>query len=302
MINSKMSLKVHNPSADRREKISNAAEVLGGSKDRKKTFKAVYTSQERIKTVSKIMRMTGLNRVRANQELMKLANEDIIERLPERIDGESAFVKNSFYQTNRDEIIRLANDKKKLEKYSTRSNPTRQTGRDQTVILKLPSRWVDVKHITIDDIDSFSRVKGKKVNKITAKYYEREVKKGIQKIIGESGKFTDWGGETDDLYSTKIRVRGKRLSVAFALKGPATTGKLIMKKMGKNSDQIPRLFNSPAEVFLIQYHDQVDESIISLMESLATAKSVEKNKRIYYGVIDGDDTKRIISAYPTAFR
>ena len=89
---------------------------------------------------------------------------------------------------------------------------------------------------------------------------------------------------------------------AFAFKGKGTTGILTPKKMGKKGDQIQRLFKSAAQVFILQYWGQIDESVIEQMIAFAEAKSATEGSTIYYGVIDGDDSNRIIKAYPNAFR
>ena len=80
----------------------------------------------------------------------------------------------------------------------------------------------------------------------------------VRRSIGETGSFTDWGGERNDLFTSKIHLKGKRRAVAFAFKGPGTSGALTPRKLGKNGDQIQRLFLSPAEVFVIQYHGQIE--------------------------------------------
>lgn len=103
------------------------------------------------------------------------------------------------------------------------------------------------------------------------------------------------------MFSTRVKIRGKRINAAFAFKGRGTKGKLTPKAMGKNGDQIQRLFNSPAELFLIQYWDSIDESVIEQMKNFAIAKSVSEGKRIYYGIIDGYDTQRLIEAYKKYF-
>ncbi len=131
---------------------------------------------------------------------------------------------------------------------------------------------------------------------------ESKIKEGLKKIIGEKGDFTDWGGETDDLYSTRLKLNGRRVPVAFGLKGKGTKGILTPKKMGRNGDQIQRLFKSPADVFLIQYHGQIAESVIDQMKSIAIAKSVMDNNKIYFGTIDGKDTLRLLTAYSSYFK
>jgi len=130
---------------------------------------------------------------------------------------------------------------------------------------------------------------------------EKVFKDGIQKLIGETGAFQDWGGERNDLYTSKIRLKGHRRTVAFAFKGPGTSGVLTPKKLGKNGNQIQRLFLSPAEIFVVQYHDQVDQDVIQQMQAFATLNSIREGKRIWYGVIDGDDTRKLLAAYPKQF-
>jgi hypothetical protein len=107
--------------------------------------------------------------------------------------------------------------------------------------------------------------------------------------------------ETDDLFSSRIWIRGKRMAVAFGLKGKGTKGKLTPKKMGKHGDQIQRLFRSPADVFIVQYWNEVDSSIYELMKPLAHYKSFAEGRPIYYGVIDGADSQRLIKAYGKFF-
>lgn len=157
--------------------------------------------------------------------------------------------------------------------------------------------------MTIDDIDSFDKVRSIKLSSKT-KYVpilEDMFKQGLQKILGEKGDFGDWGGETDDLFSNRLVLKGKRMRVAFGLKGRGQKGKLTPKKMGKQGDQIQRLFRAPADVFLVQYWAQIDESIIEQMSLFASAKSVFEEKYIYYGVVDGLDTLRLILAYKDCF-
>ena len=100
----------------------------------------------------------------------------------------------------------------------------------------------------------------------------------------------------------QARHKGARRSIAFAFKGPATTGELAPKKLGKNGDQIQRLFLSPAEVFIAQYHGHMGQAVIEQMKAFASLNSVREGKVIWYGIIDGDDTNRLIAAYPRYFK
>jgi hypothetical protein len=167
----------------------------------------------------------------------------------------------------------------------------------------LPKKSVDVKEISIDDIDNFSKVKAIKQS-ITSSVpmAEAKLKAAIQALMSERGVFTDWGGEINDLYSSRLYLNNVRKSVAFAFKGKATKGILTPKKLGKNGDQIQRLFKSAAEVFIIQYQGLIDQSVVEQMRSFAIAKSATEGVRIYFCVINGQDTDRLIKAYPKKFK
>lgn len=129
---------------------------------------------------------------------------------------------------------------------------------------------------------------------------ESKIKAGLQKIIGENHTFKDWGGEKNDLYTNKLRYKGKRRTAAFALKGKATKGTLTPSKMGKNGDQIARLVGSTAEMFFVVYHGKIDESVVSQLEAFALGKALS-GKPIYYATIDGDDLNRLYQAYESYF-
>jgi hypothetical protein len=55
--------------------------------------------------------------------------------------------------------------------------------------------------ITIDDVDSFAKVRKIKsqAKRLPASMSERQFNDGVKAIIGETGTFKDWGGETSDL-------------------------------------------------------------------------------------------------------
>jgi len=61
------------------------------------------------------------------------------------------------------------------------------------------------------------------------------------------------------------------------------------------------LFETAAEVFLIQYWGAIDETVLKQMEQLAVAKSVMTGSEVIYGIIDGEDSRRLFDAYATEF-
>jgi hypothetical protein len=278
------------------DQIAHAARVIGRSEDCRKVFSAIYQGKKAVKTVTDIVQMTSLARIRVLQEARKLFNNRIVKQI--KVGKDLAYEKDPFFTQHKKTILRLAGNKKALERFPTKITP--KIG-EIAVSVSLPKRMVDAQQITIDGIDSFNKVRGVTQILNPVPIDEEKFQQGLQKIMGETGNFQDWGGETDDLFSTRLVLNGERKSVAFGLKGKGTTGKLTPKKMGKRGDQVQRLFRAPAEVFLVQYWDQIDESIMEQMKQFAVAKSAVEAKRIYYGVIDGQDTLRILTAYPECF-
>jgi hypothetical protein len=130
---------------------------------------------------------------------------------------------------------------------------------------------------------------------------EDEFKNGVKTILGELSVFKDWGAESSDLYSSHAKMNGKRLAVAFAFKGPGKPGKFVPAKMGKNGDQIQRMFRQDADIFFARHHGQIDPSVLEQMQTHAIAKSHYTKQQVYYGVIDGADSERLRLAYPGAF-
>ena len=82
---------------------------------------------------------------------------------------------------------------------------------------------------------------------------------------------------------------------------PGVKGKLTPGKMGKNGDQIQRLVTCPADVFIVQYWHVIDDSVLEQLEKLCQAKSFLEDREIWYGIIDGQDSNRLMEAYPKAF-
>lgn len=293
----RLSIDVTDIRSNPQDQIAHAARVIGRSEDCKRVFSAIYQGKKKIKTVSEVVLTTSLDRIRVLQEGLKLCNNDIAKKT--KAGKELAYEKYPFYTQNKGKVLRLAGDKEALEKFPTKTNPNI---RGATVTVSFSKKMIDANQITIDSIDSFAKVKDLTSGQVSGPIDEKKFKEGIQKILGEQGTFQDWGGETDDLFSTRLLINGERKSVAFGFKGKGTTGVLTPKKMGKNADQIQRLFRTPADVFLVQYWDRIDKSIIEQLKNFAAAKSAYEGRRIYYGIIDGQDTARVLKAYADYFQ
>jgi hypothetical protein len=210
-----------------------------------------------------------------------------------------AYQKEGFLDQYKARILRMAANKQARERVPTKVRPAGSA----TIRLQISKRLVKVKQVTVDDIRSFSKVR--KVRAVPTKRLalpEKVFKEGIKTIIHEPGTFVDSPGERFDLLSTRVFLKNERIATAFAFKGPGKKGILRPASMGRNGDQIQRLFHSEAELFLLQYWGQVDESVVEQIRVFATARSVYIGDLVLYGVIDGRDSDRLVLAYPDAFR
>ncbi len=294
-----MPLSVSDARSNPADQTAHAVAVLGRAKQRIAVFKAVYFGKKRVKTVNEMATTIGLDRIRVLQEGRRLADNQIVRQI--RAMGTTAYEKDPFYSAQKTKILRLVQDPIAFASFPTKTRP--RSAMPKTVTIRIPRPQLRARYITVDDIDSFSRVRTMRVE--PGDYTpipEVRFKAGIARILGESGRFRDWGGERNDLYTSRVRISGRRYLGAFAFKGPGTTGILTPGRMGKNGDQIQRLFKTAASVFMVQYWGQVAESVAEQMEEFAKAKSAVEGAVVFFGILDGDDSNRLLNAYPRAFK
>ncbi len=280
------------------EQIEFAVKIIGKSKHRRLVFDAVYFGKKAFKTVKEISAKTKLSEKRVLEEGKKLADNGIIKQAKK--DKSTAYSKDAFYSANKSKIRRFLDDPKKLGGFPTKRNVSVKVSFES---IRIPTKSFKIKAITIDDIDSFRKVRGLYESTFDISVLsETQFKNGVLGIIGERGVFKDWGGEVNDLLTTRVKYKGARISAAFAFKGPGTKGKLTIAKMGKNGDQVLRLFKSPADLFILQYWSEIDQRVIEEVESHAKIASLSNfGKEVLYCVIDGQDSARIVQAYREFF-
>lgn len=297
-----MPVPVSDRGSNKNELIEHAAEVLGSSKHRQRVFEAIYKGKAQVKTVPSLITATGLPHRRVLDAGKRLATQDLVEQV--KIDTTTAYRKIDFFQTHRDRILRLAKDPKARSELPTKRRPAGASVVGERlrldVRLRVP-KSARARLVTVDDIPQFKLVRKVPKDRGATILSETQFKQGLANILGERGRFTDWGGESRDLSSTRLMLEGRRRAVAFALKGPGTKGRLTPGKMGKNGDQIQRLLRCPAEVFFVQYWAEIDDSVLEQLESLAKLKAYLNSAPIWYGIIDGCDSTRLIEAYPSKF-
>ncbi len=157
----------------------------------------------------------------------------------------------------------------------------------------------------VEDIDSFAKVRDVNPDAVanllkSGGFFdvsEETVQVGIERILNEPFHKKDWGGEYNDLYTSNMVVNGARRATAFLLKGNGLQiPSLEIKHCGKNGDQLVRLFESPADLFVVQYVGNVSEAIIKDVEGKIEQLKA-RGKQVAYCIINGLDTARLLHAY-----
>lgn len=160
-------------------------------------------------------------------------------------------------------------------------------------------RWQTKLECFVDTIDSFSAVSSVEIARrpqelvLLKSVSEKEVKEAIAEIIGEPIVPADWGGESSDLFSSRVVLDGRRVSSAFLLKGPAKFKPMTMVELGKNGDQISRLFSEPADLLVIQHCHEITSGVRATMRAFAQ----QIGQLRLFCIIDGYDTVRLLKAY-----
>ena len=150
----------------------------------------------------------------------------------------------------------------------------------------------------IEDIDEFKLVRSIPRDesgnawKVLRHIPENSVKTAICSILKETPS-KDWSGETSDHFSTSIHLSGRRVSAAFLLKGPSRFFEMKAAHLGKNGDQIVRLTNEPAQLFILQHSHLVSPAVRATLRAFSVNPCTPRR----YCVIDGPDTFRLLKAY-----
>lgn len=160
--------------------------------------------------------------------------------------------------------------------------------------------------IDIQHIDSFAKVRGinhRDIDRYVANGFfdrdEKTIKREFAEIIGESFVPKDWGGETEDLFTSRMLLNGQRVPTSIIFNGPgkvkATQTRL--SDLGARGDQLVRMIRvSPSKLYILQSVKPIAHEIIETFE--AHIKDLRtKGQHCYYCVIDGQDTATILDAY-----
>lgn len=148
----------------------------------------------------------------------------------------------------------------------------------------------------VDDIDSFSRVTEVDSEDVNVDdlqdISEAAIKTHLREIIGEPFEQGDWGGELNDLFTNQVEVNGERVYAAFMLKGPSVPGEMQMGDAGARGDQVQRLFESGADLFIVQYNGKMEDRFVKHVQQQAEVTGADM-----FCIMDGTDTARVLEAY-----
>lgn len=129
--------------------------------------------------------------------------------------------------------------------------------------------------------------------KILRRIPEEQVKHWFAEIVGEPFVPKDWGGEILDLYSGRLSINGQSTAAAFAFKGgPGHFQPMTIKALGKQGDQIDRLYRAPAGLLVLQHCHEVRLEVVNMMDVYAW--DLRRPRR--FMVLDGQDTVHILRA------
>lgn len=190
-----MPIEVADRGSNRIENVEHAVEVLGRSKVRREVFKAIYSGRKQIKTADEIADGIERSRQQVLNDGKKLADNGIVRQTLK--DGVTAYEKIRFFQTNRDEILRYVDKPEKLKEKSTKRRSGLGRAKVVTIEARIPRKRISAEQITLDDIDTFKKVKSVSFSGPYINMKEEMFKKGLLTIIGEGGDFKDWGGGTE---------------------------------------------------------------------------------------------------------
>jgi hypothetical protein len=155
-------------------------------------------------------------------------------------------------------------------------------------------------HIAPEEIDDFAQITAVSSRDVEGHLPllmgEQDVKTAICQILGFPFIPHDWGGELCDI-ACDIRFRRRTVPAAFVLKGREfATRPLRIANLGKNGDQVVRMFSLPATVFVVQSNGPIDQAVHSHVRA-EVARKIMSNTPVHYLMLDGVATARLLRAY-----
>ncbi len=170
-------------------------------------FAAIYHGKKAIKTVPELAEKLGLSQKQVLDAGIKLVANQIVEQ--DRVDGRVAY-KDPAITPHKQKILDLVDDPRKKDRYPTKQEP-RASGQAVIHRISVQRSNPQPKGITIDEIEAFAAVKGAAPTAADlGNLLEEDVKQFLHRILGEMELSNDWGGEKNDIYTSRLQFRGTR--------------------------------------------------------------------------------------------
>ncbi|MGV3713455.1 hypothetical protein [Pseudolysinimonas sp.] len=141
-------------------------------------------------------------------------------------------------------------------------------------------------------IDWTSRISSAVMKKV-ADTPEAVVKAAVADLLAQDFVPMDWGGERSDMFTSNTRMGGRFVRSAWLLKGKSVKHPMRIADLGKNGDQLDRLFTEPAELYVVQSNQPIATDVRSMLD-----RCVHDYRSPSLGmVVDGDSTARILKLH-----
>jgi hypothetical protein len=208
-------MNVSDSTSHRRDQIANFAEILRNAPARQKVFEAVYRGKKRVKTIGEVAKATRFDTKRVATIARPLAHgEKLFEQVRHRADGktQTGYRKIDFLVRNKAKILSLARSTARFNKYHTKTRPKVDvSAKNATIRVKVPFR-VEAVYLDPSDIDQFKKMKNQSPTPAPrpARLSEARTKKGIIKLLGDTRVPKDWGGESNDIFTTNLTIKKKK--------------------------------------------------------------------------------------------
>jgi hypothetical protein len=138
---------------------------------------------------------------------------------------------------------------------------------------------------------------------VPIKVEEVKVRKAFELMLGESFHATDSGVESCDTFSVQGAHDGKQCTVAAMFKGAGDKSlkwPLQVAGCGKNGNQVVKLFEVPADVYIVQANGPLDPTLVKHIQDTADAHAA-RGRKVRFMLIDGVSTARLLRAAKTGW-
>jgi len=99
---------------------------------------------------------------------------------------------------------------------------------------------------------------------------EKTIKSEFAEIIGESFIPKDWGGETEDLFTSRILLNGQRVPTSIIFNGPGKVNatQTRLSDLGARGDQLLRMIRvNPSKLYILKSVKPIAHEIIETFEA-----------------------------------